>query len=101
MSWLEKLKTRWGLSSIGQVIIVLVVFACTGTTVVLIKKPLLEFLTGGDEMAWCMTLLYYLLVLPFYNLLLLTYGFIFGQFSFFWNYEKKFFQRIGRMIRSK
>lgn len=94
MSWLEKLKTRWGLNSIGQVVIVLIVFACTGTTVVLIKKPLLAFLTGGAGMQWWMTVLYYVLILPFYNVLLLAYGFIFGQFAFFWNYEKKFFRRI-------
>ena len=44
--WIEKLMHRWKLESALQVIIVLVVFACTGFTVLFIKKPILQFLAG-------------------------------------------------------
>ena len=95
-NWLDKLKDRWKLGSPFQVVVVLVVFACTGFTVLFIKKPILHFLagTGGDTML--ASILYYLLILPLYNVILLAYGFLFGQFNFFWEFEKRFFNRIFR-----
>ena len=40
------------------------------------------------------SVIYYILILPIYNIFLLLYGFIFGQFRFFWDFEKRFFNRI-------
>ncbi len=95
MSWIKKLQDKWGLKSLGQVIIVLIVFACTGFTVLFIKTPIINFITGGGEKEWWMTIIYILLILPIYNVLLLCYGFIFGQFAFFWKYEQKMLRRFG------
>jgi hypothetical protein len=94
--WIERLKTKWKLESIWQVIIILIVFACTGFTVLLIKKPILEFLAGEQGNTTLASVLYYLFILPIYNVLLLVYGFIFGQFNFFWEFEKRFFNRLLR-----
>lgn len=92
--WITKLKTRWNLSSTWQVIIVLIVFACTGTTVLLIKRPLFAWwFPDGDKPLWA-SITYYILILPIYNVFLLFYGFVFGQFRFFWEFEKRFFSRI-------
>lgn len=92
--WVEKLRTRWNLKNTFQVVIVLVVFACTGFTVFFIKRPLLEFLAGDKGDTLLASVLYYILILPLYNLLLLAYGFLFGQFRFFWEFEKRFLSRI-------
>ena len=77
-----------------QVVIVLIVFACTGTSVLFIKKPIMALIAGTGESSTYFTILYYVLVIPMYNVLLLTYGFIFGQFRFFWEFEKKTWRRI-------
>lgn len=77
-----------------QVIIILVVFACTGTTVALIAKPLLHAVFQREETPAWATILYYVLILPIYNVFLLIFGLLFGQFSFFWNFEKRFFARL-------
>ena len=37
-------------------------------------------------------------ILPVYNILLLAFGFVFGQFGFFWKYEKKTLKRIGKWL---
>jgi hypothetical protein len=47
-----------------------------------------------------------LLIFPIYQILLVFVGFIFGQFSFFWEFEKKMLVRlklgfIARYIDSK
>jgi hypothetical protein len=94
MSWLDRLQDRWKLDSIRQVIIVLIVFACTGFTVLFLKRPLVGYFTeNGATNVW-FSLTYYALILPVYNLFLLFYGFVFGQFSFFWNFEKRMWYRM-------
>lgn len=92
--WITKLKTRWNLSSGWQVLLILIVFACTGFTVLFIKRPILEFIAGSSSNTTMATVIYYILILPLYNVLLLAYGFVFGQFNFFWAFEKRFFKRI-------
>ena len=91
---IKRLMKRWNLGSTGDVVIVLVVFALTGTTVLLIKYPILKFFSGSEDINWKVSTIYYILILPFYNLILLLYGFLFGKFSFFWEFEKKMFRRM-------
>lgn len=100
-AWIEKLKLKWKLKSVWHVIIILVVFACTGFTVLFIKRPLLRFLAGSQGDTVLATVLYYLLILPVYNVLLLAYGFLFGQFQFFWEFEKRFVKRILSNFKNK
>lgn len=97
-SWIQRLKQRWKLESAFQVVIVLIVFACTGFTILFIKKPILSFLAGTRGDSTLATVLYYIFILPLYNGILLVYGFIFGQFKFFWEFEKRMF---GRMFGGK
>jgi hypothetical protein len=94
VSWLDALKKRWKLDTGLQVAIILLVFACTGFTVVLIKRPIFTyFFDGGPRPLWA-SVLYYILILPIYNVFLLIYGFLFGQFRFFWDFEKRFLSRM-------
>ncbi len=94
--WIERLKKRWNLKNASQVIIVLIVFACTGFTVLFIKRPLLEWLVGDKGNSTLATILYYVFILPIYNVILLAYGFLFGQFRFFWQFEKRMLERLFR-----
>jgi hypothetical protein len=94
MSWIEKLKSRWQLQSSWQVAVILLVFACTGFTVMFLKQPLLRLLAGSQSDTTLASVIYYVLILPIYNVILLFYGFVFGQFSFFWAFEKRFFNRM-------
>jgi len=100
--FLQRLQSKWQLKSLTQVLLVLLVFACTGTTILLIKNPILAFFgieRGGGFMN---TLAYLLLVLPLYQIMLLIYGFIFGQFRLFLENEKQLVKRIGGIfIRKK
>jgi hypothetical protein len=99
MSWVDQLQTRWKVRSGLQVIIILIVFACTGFTVLFIKKPLFEYWFSSDETPVWASTLYWILILPVYNLFLLLYGFAFGQFQFFWEFEKRFFSRIFSIFK--
>ena len=98
MNWIEKLKIRWKLDSAWKVVIVLLVFACTGFTILFIKRPLLNWLAGEQGDTTLASVLYYVFILPLYNVILLGYGFVFGQFRFFWNFEKRFMERFFRWL---
>ncbi|WP_026955921.1 DUF6787 family protein [Algoriphagus vanfongensis] len=98
--FLKRLQTKWKLESLFQVVLVLIVFACTGFTILFIKNPILDFF-GVEKGGFVNTVLYLLLVLPLYQIFLLIYGFIFGQFQFFWEKEKQIFRRIGSLFTKK
>ncbi|WP_189603705.1 DUF6787 family protein [Salinimicrobium marinum] len=106
---MEKLKERWGISSTWQIILIITVFGLTGSSSVYVAKPLLEML-GLARMNfspdfWWGGFSYYvlriLLIFPIYQVLLVCYGWIFGQFKFFWSFEKNMLGRIGfsRLIK--
>jgi hypothetical protein len=101
-SIIDKLKTRWQVESALQVVLILIVFSCTGTSVVMLKGPLYH-LAGIDAStpAYIRIPFYIFTVLPAYQVLLLAYGFVFGQFRFFWNFEKKTWSRIRNLFSRK
>lgn len=86
------------MKNIWQVIVILFVFACTGFTVLWLKRPTLYFFFGEEIPGWTKTV-YYILILPIYNLILLFYGFVFGQFHFFLEFEKKTFRRLASLFK--
>lgn len=94
MTWLNKLKNRWNLNSSFQVIIVLIVFACTGFTVMFLKGPVKSFFLADEETSVWFSICYWIFIFPIYNVILLFYGLILGQFSFFWEFEKRMFRRL-------
>ena len=93
--FLQRLQSRWKLKSLVQVVLVLVVFACTGFTVLFLKKPVVSYFNPANDNIW-FSVAYYVLIFPVYNVILLFYGFIFGQFEFFWAFEKRMFQRFKK-----
>jgi hypothetical protein len=99
---MEKLKKRWGISSNFQLIIILIVFSVTGSTAVYVAKPFLTWVglhKGSFPEAWWGAWVYYsiriLIIFPIYQVLLVLIGALFGQFKFFWRFEKKMLHRLG------
>ena len=91
--WIDRLAVRWKVAP-SRVLIILLVFACTGFTVMFLKRPIVAWATGSGQPSVWFSVGYYLLILPFYNLVLPVYGALFGQFRFFWDFEKRFFGRL-------
>ena len=84
MKFLKKLQTRWKVDDIQQVLVILLVFSLTGSSVVMIR-PLVFLWVGVDtETSWLTRWLWYILfIIPAYQVLLLGYGWLFGQYHFF------------------
>ncbi len=100
---MKKLKERWGIRSNFQVIVILIVFAVTGTSSMYATRPILNklgIIKENFEYPFFYYALKILLVFFVYQFLLVFFGWIFGQFQFFWNFEKKMLRRIG-LIKNK
>jgi hypothetical protein len=93
---LENLKKRWKINSNLQLFIVLIVFAITGSTSAWVSRPLCSWF-GISKLSFGFWFIPIKIILIFilYQLLLITIGFVFGQFQFFWNFEKKMLTSLG------
>ncbi len=94
---MEKLKKRWGIENNLQLVLILVVFAVTGSSSVKLAEPVLHWIGLHQESVsgWIYWPLRILLIFPLYQVLLVLIGWLFGQFEFFWNFEKKMLKRMG------
>ena len=90
-------KERWNITSNKQMFIILVVFTITGPTSALLSKPILGLfgILKDSVSNWIYYPLYILLIFPVYQVLLVSFGFLFGQFKFFWAFEKKMIRSLG------
>ena len=99
---LNSLKKKWEIKSSFQFLIIMLVFSITGSLTLYIVDPLLLFLNISDDnfsnfQYWFLRIF---IVFPTYQVLLIIIGSIFGQFSFFWNFEKKMLSRFN-IIKTK
>lgn len=94
---MDKLKERWGITSNFQLVVIFIVFAVTGSSSAYLSKPVLEWLgvTKDSMPLWIYIPLYLILIFPIYQVLLVFFGFISGQFKFFWAFEKKMLRAVG------
>lgn len=99
----DKLKKRWNVNTGWDVLIILVVFACTGFSILYIKRILFAWvgISSNTTEAWIRWVANIVIILPLYQVVLLFWGYIFGKFSFFWEFEKRMFSRIGGMFKSR
>ncbi len=93
----EKLKRHWKVSG-KQLFLILCVFAITGTTTAFISKAITSWvgLTPVSPL-WQRAGLRGLVLIFGYQFIILLVSIPFGQFQFFWNYEKKILRRFGLM----
>lgn len=93
---MERLKARWQISSNWQLLVIFVVFAITGSTAAKFAGPVVEALgINKDVGLWIYWPARILLIFPIYQVLLVLFGWLFGEFTFFWNFEKKMLRALG------
>ncbi len=93
----KKLENKWMVDYRWEMIRIFIVFAITGSSSVFVGRPIIKLLGINQENlpAIVYWVLFILISLFFYQLLLVFFGWLFGQFQFFWNFEKKMLRRFG------
>lgn len=96
----ENLQKKWKVSA-SQLFLILCTFAVTGTLTAYISRSITSWIGFDENTLLVWRILLRLSVLIFgYQVIILIVSFFFGQFPFFWNYEKKILHRMGILTSS-
>ncbi|WP_378173335.1 DUF6787 family protein [Aquimarina sp. SS2-1] len=93
----DALEKKWNVTYRWELIAIFIAFAITGSTAAQVSDPILTLLGLSRETTngWIYWPLRILLIFPIYQVILLIVGWLFGQFKFFWWFEKKMLRRMG------
>lgn len=93
----RNLREQWDVTYRWEMIAIFLVFAITGSASAKFSGPLMELigLNAYNTSPWIFWPVRILIIFPIYQVLLVVMGWIFGQFEFFWNFEKKMLSRLG------
>ena len=93
---INKLVKIFHASSLSHLIIIFSVFAITGSLSVVVTEPIIKFINLKSFITFYLFYLIVkiLIVLICYNILLITFGTLAGQFKYFFNMQKKFLRRL-------
>ena len=98
---LSQLKQFFKAKSYGHLFVIFLVFAITGSLTVVVSDYIV--LIFGVSKKTFGIFYYYLLriilIFPVYQILLIIIGTIFGEFRYFWEFEKKFIRRLGFKVK--
>ena len=85
-------------NSVYQLIIVFLVFAISGSLSVYVSEPVLNLLNYKEYVSnkIIQIFLRLLIIFPIYQIILLGVGAIFGEFKYFWDFEKRFWKRFKK-----
>lgn len=96
--WLfAKLYDRWGVTYRWELIAIFLAFAVTGSTAGRLSNPLMDLigLGKGVTSGWIYWPVRILLIFPIYQVLLVIFGWLFGQYTFFKVFATKMVSRMG------
>ena len=100
MNILQKIIDRFHAKSFKHLIIIFLVFALSGSASLFISSSVLAATNLKELINFYPLYLFVriILLIPIYQLVLIIIATLFGEFRYFWNFEKKFFKRI-RLIK--
>jgi formyltetrahydrofolate-dependent phosphoribosylglycinamide formyltransferase len=94
----QRLQQKWKVSG-TQFFLILCVFAITGTTTAYLTRQVTYWLQLTSSSPWYWIIKVAILVFG-YQVIILLVAIPFGQFNFFWSYEKKILRRMGIIKQS-
>lgn len=90
----------WRDNKVVDVILILLVFTCTGFTVAWLGRQLVEAI-AIERFSVGYWLIWIFAMLPIYNVIILGYAFIFGKFSFFRAKQIKTWNKLKGLFGNK
>jgi hypothetical protein len=93
-NYLSKLQYKWKLTSIFQVIIVLIIFALGGSTCAFLGKKYIMPLFNFESRHMGYWLVYIIVVTILWPICVMFYSILFGQYAFFKSYLTKMGKRM-------
>lgn len=93
----KKLENKWKVAHKWEMIAIFIVFAITGSLAGKLAGPFTEWIGLGrdDVNGFVYWFARIFLIFPIYQVILIVVGWLFGQYKFFWGFEKKMLSRMG------
>jgi len=97
---LRKLVKKFKADSIKHLLLIFTIFALSGSGSLLISDPILVTLDLKNYVTFYPLYIFIriLIIIPIYQIMLIIIATIFGEFKYFWQFEKKFLKRL-RIIK--
>jgi len=97
---LQRLVKKFEANSLKHLLIIFIIFSLSGSGSLLISSPILSVIDLKSIVSYYPLYIFIriLIIIPIYQLILIIIATLFGQFKYFWRFEKKFLQRL-RIIK--
>jgi len=97
MSFFEKLKERWGITSNWRLLKICFIFAITGLSSVQVRKVLFPLLGVTESTpVYTKVILWIIFLMPAYYLFMVIYSILLGEKEFFFGMMGKTFSRFRK-----
>ena len=93
---LNNLITKFNAKSKKHLLIIFTIFALSGSGSLFISSPILSAINLESLITYypLYVLVRIIIIVPIYQIMLIIIATIFGEFNYFWKFEKKFLQRL-------
>ena len=93
---IQNLINKFNAKSKTHLFIIFLVFGLSGSFSLLISSPIMSILDIKNTLNNYTLYLFFrvLIIIPIYQLILIIIATIFGEFEYFWKFEKKILKRI-------
>lgn len=96
----ERFKEKWKIKSNRHLAVILLVFSLTGFSTLFLEELIVEAIGLPSPQSWWLRLIIFIfLSMPLYNILLLFWAFILGEFRFFLGFIKQFFGTLFSFLK--
>ena len=93
---LNKLVKKFNAKSNRHLLIIFIIFALSGSGSLFLSSPILSAINLESLITYypIYVLIRIIIIIPIYQIMLIIIATIFGEFNYFWKFEKKFLQRL-------
>ena len=93
---LNNLIKRFNAKSNKHLLIIFIIFALSGSGSLFISSPILSSINLESFITYypLYLLVRVLIIIPIYQIMLIIIATLFGEFNYFWKFEKKILQRL-------
>ena len=98
---IEKLIKRFNAKSLSHLVIIFVIFGISGTFTLMITEPIINLLKITEIFKNSLVLLFLrvIILIPLYQIILISIGYVFGEFDYFYTFEKKIYKKLLKKIK--
>ena len=98
---IERLIKNFKATSFKHLIIIFSIFAISGSLTLIISEPIINILKMIDIVDGNIILitLRIIIILPLYQIILIAVAYLFGEFKYFYNFEKEMYKKLFKKFK--